>query len=242
MEDIKGDLQMHSTWSDGKHSIEEMLEACVAKGYEYFALTDHSKALAMTGGLDAERLKEQWVEIEQVQSRHPEIRLLKSQEVDILVDGSLDQDAEMLDQLDVVVISVHSRFDLPPDEQTGRIIKAMAHPAARILGHPTGRLINVRDPMEFDVDAVLQAAVEFDVAVELNAHPNRLDLRDTHLMHAKELGAKIVISTDAHRTDELDLVQYGVDQARRAWLEPGDVLNCLSLGEFLKVTGAGGVR
>lgn len=237
LEDIKGDLQMHSTWSDGKNSIEEMLEACVAKGYEYFALTDHSKALAMTGGLDAKRLQEQWVEIDEVAARHPEIRFLKSQEVDILADGTLDQDDDMLEQLDIVVISVHSRFDMPQADQTKRIITAMAHPSATILAHPTGRLINVRDPMEFDVDAVLQAAVEFNVAVELNAHPNRLDLRDTHLMHAKELGAKVVISTDAHRTDELDLMRYGVDQARRAWLEPGDVLNCLPLDEFLPAIG-----
>lgn len=237
LEDVKGDLQMHSTWSDGKNAIEEMLEACVTKGYEYFALTDHSKALAMTGGLDAKRLQEQWVEIDEVQARHPEIRFLKSQEVDILADGTLDQDDDLLEQLDVVVISIHSRFDLPQAEQTKRIITAMAHPTVTILAHPTGRLINVRDPMEFDVDAVLQAAVEFDVAVELNAHPNRLDLRDTHLMHAKELGAKVVISTDAHRTDELDLMRYGVDQARRAWLEPGDVLNCLPLVDFLAAIG-----
>ena len=237
LEDVKGDLQMHSTWSDGKNAIEEMLEACVTKGYEYFALTDHSKALAMTGGLDAKRLQEQWVEIDEVQARHPEIRFLKSQEVDILADGTLDQDDDLLEQLDVVVISIHSRFDLQQAEQTKRIITAMAHPTVTILAHPTGRLINVRDPMEFDVDAVLQAAVEFDVAVELNAHPNRLDLRDTHLMHAKELGAKVVISTDAHRTDELDLMRYGVDQARRAWLEPGDVLNCLPLVDFLAAIG-----
>ena len=237
LEDVKGDLQMHSTWSDGKNAIEEMLEACVTKGYEYFALTDHSKALAMTGGLDAKRLQEQWVEIDEVQARHPEIRFLKSQEVDILADGTLDQDDDLLEQLDVVVISIHSRFDLPQAEQTKRIITAMARPTVTILAHPTGRLINVRDPMEFDVDAVLQAAVEFDVAVELNAHPNRLDLRDTHLMHAKELGAQVVISTDAHRTDELDLMRYGVDQARRAWLEPGDVLNCLPLVDFLAAIG-----
>ena len=236
MGDIKGDLQMHSTWSDGKDSIEEMLEACVAKGYEYFALTDHSKALAMTGGLDAERVREQWDEIAEIQARHPEIRLVRSQEIDILADGSLDQDDEVIEQLDLVVISIHSRFDLPATEQTERIIRGLAHPHVHVLAHPTGRLINRRDPMEFDVDAVLKAAVEFNVAVELNAHPNRLDLRDTHLMHAKKLGAKIVISTDAHRTDELDLMRYGVDQARRAWLEPGDVLNCLSLEELLMVT------
>jgi DNA polymerase (family X) len=238
LDDLKGDLQMHSTWSDGKNSIEEMLEACVAKGYEYFALTDHSKALAMTGGLDAHRIREQWEEIAEVQERHPEIRLLRSQEIDILADGSLDQDDDVIAEFDLVVISVHSRFDLPAIEQTDRIIRALEHPHVHVLAHPTGRLINRRDPMEFDVDAVLHAAVECNVAVELNAHPNRLDLRDTHLMHAKELGAKVVISTDAHRTDELDLMRYGVDQARRAWLEPGDVLNCLSLDEFLKVTGA----
>lgn len=235
--DIRGDLQMHSTWSDGKNSIEEMLEACAAKGYEYFALTDHSKALAMTGGLDAARLREQWKEIEEVQERHPEIRLLKSQEVDILADGQLDLEDEMLELLDLVVVSVHSRFDLSAVEQTQRIVKALEHPEVDILAHPTGRIINRRPPYELDLDEVLRCAKEHGVAVELNAHPDRLDLKDTHLILARELGLKVVISTDAHRISHLDLMRYGIDQARRAWLTVDDVLNTLPLDEFLNTVG-----
>ncbi len=234
LSNLRGDLQMHSTWSDGKNSIEEMLEGCAARGYEYFALTDHSKALAMTGGLDAAKLRQQWKEIEEVQSRHPEIRLLRSQEVDILADGSLDLEDEMLEQLDLVVVSVHSRFDLPAAEQTRRIVRALQHPEVDILAHPTGRIINRRPPYEFDLDDVLHCAREHNVAVELNAHPERLDLKDAHLILARELGLKIVISTDAHRVQHLDLMSYGVDQARRAWLTKIDVLNTLPLDAFLK--------
>lgn len=234
LDDMRGDLQMHSTWSDGKNSIEEMLTACAERGYEYFALTDHSKSLAMTGGMDAEKIRRQWKEIEEVQGRHPEIRLLRSQEVDILVDGSLDQDEDVLEELDVVVISVHSRFELPAAQQTARILEAVQHPQVNILAHPTGRIINRRPPFEFDLEEVLAACVEHDVAVELNAHPERLDLKDTHLMRAKELGAKIVISTDAHRASELALMRYGIDQARRAWLTKRDILNTLPLSRLLK--------
>ncbi|MEJ2084251.1 MAG: DNA polymerase/3'-5' exonuclease PolX [Acidobacteriota bacterium] len=234
LEDLRGDLQMHSTWSDGKNSIEEMLQGCAARGYEYFALTDHSKALAMTGGLDAVRLREQWKEIEAVQERHPEIRLLRSQEVDILADGSLDLEDEMLELLDLVVVSIHSRFDLPSGEQTRRLVKALQHPQVDILAHPTGRLINRRPPYEFDLDEVFQCARENRVAVELNANPERLDLKDTHLMLAREMGLKVVISTDAHRVEQLDLMRYGVDQARRAWLTGDEVLNTLPLEQFLE--------
>lgn len=234
LDDMRGDLQMHSTWSDGKNSIEEMLTACAERGYEYFALTDHSKSLAMTGGMDAEKIRRQWEEIEEVQVRHSEIRLLKSQEVDILVDGSLDQDEDVLEELDVVVISVHSRFELPAAQQTARILEAVQHPQVNILAHPTGRIINRRPPFEFDLEEVLAACVEHNVAVELNAHPERLDLKDTHLIRAKELGAKIVISTDAHRASELALMRYGIDQARRAWLTKQDVLNTRPLKQFLK--------
>ena len=228
---------MHSTWSDGKNSIEEMLEACAAKGYEYFALTDHSKALAMTGGLDAKRLRQQWQEIEEVQEKHPEIRLLRSQEVDILADGRLDLEDEMLELLDLVVVSVHSRFDLSATEQTKRIVKALQHPEVDILAHPTGRIINRRPPYDLDLDEVLQCAKEHGVAVELNAHPDRLDLKDTHLMLARDLGLKVVISTDAHRVAHLDLMRYGIDQARRAWLTADDVLNALPLEELLDSLG-----
>jgi DNA polymerase (family 10) len=236
--DLRGDLQMHSTWSDGRNTLEEMLEACAARGYEYFAITDHSKALAMIEGLDAAKLEKQWVEIDEIAARHPEIHILKSMEVDVLRDGSLDLEDEMLERLDVVVVSIHSYFGLPRDEQTERVLSALRHPEVNILAHPTGRLINRRAPIELDIDEVLQAAVEHEVAVELNAQPHRLDLKDTQLMRARELGLKVVISTDAHRTDELDLIHYGVEQARRAWLTPADVLNTLPLGELLEAVGA----
>ena len=235
LSDMKGDLQMHSTWSDGKNSIEEMVTACAARGYEYMALTDHSKALAMTGGLDAKRIREQWKEIEEVQERHPEIRILRSQEVDILADGTLDQDEDVLEELDLVVVSVHSRFDLPAAEQTARVLTALRHPHVDVLAHPTGRLINRRPPFDLQIDEVLDCAKENGVVVELNAHPERLDLKDSHLMLARELGLKVAISTDAHRARDLDLMHYGVEQARRAWLSKADVVNALPLKEFLQL-------
>ncbi len=229
LEAIRGDLQMHSTWSDGRDSIERMLDACAARGYEYFAITDHSKALAMTGGLDAAKLREQWQEIEEIASRHDEIQILRGMEVDILADGGLDLEEDMLTELDVVLVSVHSRFDLPAAEQTKRILRAVQHPEVSILAHPTGRQINRRDGMSFDLDAVLECAAEHRVAVELNAHPDRLDLNDVQLMQARARGCDVVISTDAHRISDLDLMRYGVEQARRAWLGPESVLNTLPL-------------
>ncbi len=233
LDHMRGDLQMHSTWSDGHDGIDAMVKGCVERGYEYLALTDHSKSLAMTGGLDAKALREQWLEIDEVQATHPEIRILKSQEIDILRDGSLDLADEMIEQLDVVLVSIHSLFDLPAAQQTNRILAAIGHPAVHILAHPTGRLINEREPYQFDLEEVLCGCKENGVAVELNAHPSRLDLKDTQLMRARELGVKIVISTDAHRVRDLDLMHYGVEQARRAWLAPADVLNTRPLQELL---------
>lgn len=240
LKDIRGDLQMHTTWSDGHASIEEMLDACVERGYEYLAITDHSKALAMTGGLDAKKLREQWREMDELTSSRDEITLLRSMEVDILADGSLDLDEESLAALDVVLVSIHSQLDLPPAKQTRRILKAIQHPEVNVLGHPTGRLINKRDPMEFDLDEVLHCAVEYGVAIELNAHPDRLDLKDTHLMNARELGVKLVIGTDAHRPEDLAHMRHGVDQARRAWLEPGDILNTQALEQLLRALDKSG--
>lgn len=234
LDDLRGDLQMHSTWSDGKNSIEQMLEACVERGYEYFALTDHSQALAMANGLDRERLQEQWKEIDEIAARHPEIRFLKSLEVDILAEGVLDMDDDMLEQLDMVLVSVHSRFELSEAKQTERVIRALQHPQVNILAHPTGRVLNRREPFALDVDAVLQCAAENGVAVELNAAPERLDLKDTHLLRARELGVPVVISTDAHSIRHLDWMRYGVEQARRAWLEPRHVLNCRPVDEVLQ--------
>ena len=227
VQDLRGDLHMHSTWSDGRASIEEMVEACAARGYEYMVISDHSKSLAMTGGLDAYRLRQQWAEIDEVRARHPEIRILRSMEVDILGDGSLDLEDEMLAGLDLVLVSLHSRFDLPSDQQTERVLRALEHPAVNVFCHPTARIINRRKGVEMDLDLVFRRAAELGVALELNSSPNRLDLRDSHLKLAKELGCKVVINTDSHRTRELDLMRYGVEQARRAGLEPGDVLNTL---------------
>lgn len=232
LDDIRGDLQMHSTWSDGKASIEEMARACKKLGYEYFALTDHSQAMAMVQGLTPERAREQWEEIAEVRKRVKGIEIFRSVEIDILKDGSLDMPDEILEELDVVVISVHSFMDQDRKTMTERVLKAMAHPAVDILAHPTGRIINRRESFELDVEAVLVAAAELKVAVELNANPNRLDFSDVHVHRAKELGVPVVISTDAHSPAGLENMRFGVDQARRGWLEASDVLNTKSLKQF----------
>lgn len=232
--DIRGDLQMHSTWSDGKVSVEEMALACRRLGYAYMAVTDHSQAMAMVRGLTPERARAQWEEIDEVRERVDGITLLRSAEVDILRDGSLDMPDDVLEELDVVVVSVHSFMSLSKKEMTDRVLKAMAHPSVDILAHPTGRRINRRPPYEIDVESVLEAAAELGVAVELNASPNRLDLDDVHVHRAKELGVPVVISTDAHSPEALLHMRFGVDQARRGWLEPGDVLNTRSREEFTR--------
>lgn len=232
LDDIRGDLQMHSTWSDGKASIEEMARACTKLGYEYLALTDHSQAMAMVQGLTPERARKQWEEIAEVRERVKGIEIFRSVEIDILKDGSLDMPDEILEELDVVVISVHSFMDQDRGTMTERVLKAMAHPSVDILAHPTGRLINRRESFELDVEAVLVAAAELKVAVELNANPNRLDFSDVHVHRAKELGVPVVISTDAHSPAGLENMRFGVDQARRGWLEAPDVLNTKSLKDF----------
>jgi DNA polymerase (family 10) len=232
VEDIRGDLQMHSTWSDGANSIREMAEACKARGYEYLSLTDHSQAVTVAGGLKPDQVMAQWREIDLIREELDGIRLFRSLEVDILKDGSLDMPDEILEGLDLVLVSVHSFMQMDKAEMTDRIIRAIRHPAVDILAHPTGRILNRREPYALDVEAVLQAAAEESVVVELNAHPERLDLHDGHVRRAKELGVKVAINTDAHSTRDLDLIRYGVDQARRGWLERDDVLNTLSLGEF----------
>ena len=232
LEDIRGDLQMHSTWSDGKASLEEMVLTCRARGYAYMAITDHSQAMAMVQGLTPERARAQWAEVDDIRGRVEGIDVLKSAEVDILKDGSLDLPDEILEGLDLVVVSVHSFMDQDRVTMTERVLRAIRHPKVDILAHPTGRLLNRREPFELDVDAVIVAAAELDVAVELNANPNRLDLSDVHLHRAKELGVRVVISTDAHSPRALENMRFGVDQARRGWLEPADVLNAMSVPAF----------
>lgn len=230
--DIRGDLQMHSTWSDGKASIEEMARACRERGYEYLAVTDHSQDMAMVQGLTPEKAREQWKEIDEVRERLEGIEILRSCEVDILKDGSLDLPDEILEGLDLVVVSVHSLMDQDKTSMTDRVLRALEHPDVDILAHPTGRLINKREPYALDVEAMLEAAAEHGVAVELNANPRRLDLNDVQVYRARELGVPVVISTDAHSPRGLDHMRYGVDQARRGWLEAADVLNTRSLDDL----------
>jgi DNA polymerase (family 10) len=232
LEDIQGDLHMHSTWSDGKASIEEMALACKDRGYRYLAMSDHSPALAMVGGITPERAVEQWEEIGRIQEGLDGITIFKSLEVDVLRDGSLDMSDEVLETLDLVVVSVHSLMDLDRVVMTDRVITAMRHPQVDILAHPTGRLLARREPFQIEMEEVLQAALDLDVAVEINANPNRLDLNDVHAHRAKELGVRVCINTDAHSVQRLDHMSYGVDQARRAWLTKGDVLNTMTLKQF----------
>ena len=233
--DMKGDLQMHSTWSDGRFTIEEMALACRDRGYEYMAMTDHSGGTpTMINGLTAERTRAQWEEIEIARERAPGIVILKGMEVDILRDGSLDMDDETLVGLDVVLVSIHSYMKMERSEMTKRVIRALRHPMVDILGHPTGRQLSRRPPFALDMDAVLEVAAEMDVAVEINASPNRLDLSDVHAFRAHELGVKLILSTDAHTRRELDNMRYGIEQARRAWCEACDVLNTLPWKEFQK--------
>ncbi len=231
--DIRGDLQMHTHASDGHNSIEEMGEAARELGYEYIALTDHSQAVTVANGMDEKRTLEQIKKIRAAQERVPGIRLLAGIEVDIKKDGALDLDDEVLAQLDVVVASVHSHMNMERAEMTERILAAIENPYTQIIAHPTGRLVLRRDPFEYDIEKALDAAAKHGVAMECNAYPDRLDLKDVHLRMAKQRGVKIVISTDAHATQNLLYMKYGVMTARRGWIEKKDVINTLPLDHFL---------
>ncbi len=223
--DIRGDLHVHTTASDGKSGLREMVEAAKRRGYEYIAITDHTKHATVAKGLDEKRLAKQFDEIDRLSEDFPDIRILKSSEVDILADGGLDLSDGMLKRLDIVVAAVHYKFELSAREQTERILRAMDNKYLSILAHPTGRLLGERPAYPLDVERVIEGARERGVALELNAHPSRLDLDELHCKLAKDLGVKLAISTDAHSTFGLDTMRFGVDQARRAWLEGKDVLN-----------------
>ena len=232
--DLKGDLHMHTTASDGRCSITEMAEAAIACGYKYIAITDHSKVLAMTGGLDEKRALEHIKNIREVDQRmEGRIRVFPGIEVDILADGSLDLADEVLAQMDIVIASIHTRFEQGREEMTNRVLKALENPNVKILGHPTGRLILRREPFAIDIAKVLRRCAELGVAAEHNAAPERLDLNDRDLRLAKELGCRIVINTDAHDVKVLGKMEYGIRQLRRAWLEPKDVLNTLEPADLL---------
>jgi DNA polymerase (family 10) len=232
--DIKGDLHMHTTASDGRCSITEMAEAAIACGLKYIAITDHSKVLAMTGGLDEKRALEHIQNIRAVDQRmEGRIRIFTGIEVDILADGKLDLDDEVLAQMDVVIASIHTRFEQGLEETTDRVLKAIENPNVDVLGHPTGRLLLRREPFAIDIGKVLRRCAELRVAVEHNAAPERLDLNDRDLRLAKESGCKIVINTDAHDARTLGHMEYGIRQLCRAWLGPEDVLNTLEPDNLL---------
>jgi len=232
--DIKGDVHMHTTETDGRNSIVEMAEAAIARGLQYTAITDHTKNLPMTNGLDEKRALEHIKHIQEVdQQMEGRIRIFTGIEVDILADGSLDMDDEVLAQMDVVIASVHSRFEQPREEMTARLIRAVENPYVRILGHPTGRQLLRREPYAMDTGAVIRRCAELGVAVEHNAAPERLDLSDRDLRLARECGCKIVINTDAHMTRVVGEWRYGIRQLRRAWLTASDVVNTLAAGEFV---------
>jgi DNA polymerase (family 10) len=224
---------MHTTASDGKNSIEEMGEAARALGYEYIALTDHSQAVTVAHGMDEKRTLEQIKKIRAAQARVPGIRLLAGIEVDIKKDGSLDLEDDVLAQLDVVVASVHSYMNMERAEMTERILAAIENPYTQIIAHPTGRLVLRRDPYDYDMEKIFDAAARHGVAMECNAYPDRLDLKDVQLRMAKQRGVKIVISTDSHTASNLKFMKYGVITARRGWIEKKDVINTLPLDQFL---------
>ena len=232
--DLEGDVHMHTVETDGRNTIEEMAEAARTRGYRYMAITDHSKNLAFANGLDDKRAIEHMQRIRAAEHELGGIKILAGVEVDILADGSLDLSDSVLEQMDLVIASVHSHFNQSPSEMTDRLLKAIENPNTSLIGHPTGRVLLRRDAYPFDVDTVLKAAAERKVAMELNAYPDRLDLCDRHLRLAKQYGVKIIINTDSHHTSHLANIRYGVLQARRAWLTKDDVLNTLPAAEFAK--------
>jgi DNA polymerase (family 10) len=234
-DDIRGDLHCHTKASDGKSTLEEMAQAAIDQGYEYLAVTEHSKRLTVARGLDEQRLRGQIQAIDKLNEKLNDLVLLKGIECDILEDGSLDLDDDVLAELDIVVCAIHSKFDLPIDQQTERVIRAMDNPHFNILAHPTGRMLGQRDAIELDMKRVMESALQRKCFLELNAQPDRLDLSDTYCRLAKGMGLKLAISTDSQAAVNLDFVRYGIDQARRGWLEPDDVINTRSWAALRKL-------
>lgn len=224
LEDIKGDFHIHTDWSDGQDTAEDMVAAAKALGYQYIAITDHSQGLGIARGLTPERLQEQKRLLRHLEDRYS-IRIFHGSEVDIRADGSLDLPDEAMAQLDMVVAAVHSSLKQPREKMTQRVIQALRNPYVTVLAHPTARLLGEREPVDIDLEAVFRAAKDAGVALEINASPDRLDLKDIHILRAKDLGIPLVISTDAHRTEMLRNMRFGVAQARRGWCEPKAILN-----------------
>lgn len=232
--DVRGDLQMHTNWTDGGATMEKMAEAAKKMGYEYIAFTDHTKALAMTGGLDEVDLAQQAKKIEKLNKKIKKFKIFKSAEINILKDGSLDIKNDALAKLDIVSAAVHTNFNMSCEEMTARIIRAMQNPYLNILIHPTGRIINRREGYQIDIDAIIAAAKKYGVAIEVDAYPNRLDLRDDHIRKCVKAGVKLVIDTDSHDPSHLQFIKYGIAQARRGWAKKSDILNTLPADKLIK--------
>lgn len=238
---IKGDLHMHTTWSDGRDSIEEMANEAMQRGYEYIAITDHSKAVGIAHGLDEKRLLKQIEEIDRInriiRERGSDFTILKGSEVDIRADGTLDLDHSVLEKLDFVIGAIHSGFTMAGEEMTDRIIKGMSTGLINVIAHPTGRLINRREPYAVNMEKILETAKKFRVAMEINSHPYRLDLCDIHCRQAIKSGVNVTLSTDSHNRGQMENIIYGINTAQRGWVEAKNVLNTKSLsdlGKFLK--------
>lgn len=235
LDDIKGDLHCHTNASDGHHTLEQMVKAGISHHYEYISINDHSRRLTLTHGLDEKRLFEQIKAIDKLNQKLKNIVILKSIEVDILDDGRLDLSDNVLKELDFTLCAIHSKFNLSRQQQTDRILRAMDNPYFNILAHPTGRLINQREPYLIDLEKILLNAMYNGCILEINAQPERLDLNDTNCKMAKEIGVKMAISSDSHNISDLSLIRFGINQARRGWIEARDVINCLPLNELKKV-------
>ena len=239
VDDIKGDLHVHTKESDGGNTIQELVDYALTKGYEYIAITDHSKAVGIAHGLNEERLLKQIEEIDnfnkRLTSHVSRFTVLKGTEVDIKADGTLDHSEKALKKLDVVLATIHSKFNMTEEDMTKRIIDAIETGLVNIIAHPTGRLLTGREPYPVNMEKLLEAAKKHNVAMEINAYPDRLDLNDVHCKMAKDMGVMLVISTDTHHYLQMDYMRFGVNNARRGWVEKKDVLNTRPLNGLLKI-------
>jgi len=232
--DLKGMLHIHTDWSDGKNTYEEMVQKCCEMGFDYVAICDHSKSSSYVNGLSEERIYKQFEIIEQIKDHYPNIKILKGIECDILANGDLDYSDDLLSQLDIVVASIHSNFNLGKTEMTNRIIKATENPYITIIGHPTGRILKTRAGYEIDIDKFIDACSSNNKVIEINANPYRLDFSYINSKKAKDKGVKFAINPDSHKTSTLKDIYIGIKVARKAWLTKDDIINCLNYNDFIK--------